>query len=356
MNQPLNLGLTPSLRVRPDMPAQWVNCDLDFDTAADRLIAAHHHDGEARDQPATDLRTWAVTNSAGELALAPLAGHSAARPLRSTAFSHLCARVGAPVEFIRDRLPAELQLGLMNYLLASAERPLPSQLRLRGDEVSAVVSDRYAPLDAEEFVESVRGALVQHGVLREVRVRSLATGPTDALRLILPGERAELKVGDVSHVGLDVVTSSFGKSAVHISGVLWRLVCTNGLRTPSQMGHFSYRHVGDTQRLREGLQDAVPTALIHARGFMGQWQRSMGQYIDHVADTIQAMRELTLGERELVTEALKQEVAVPELPERTSAFDLVNAITLAAHGVEPARRLELESFAGEFLRRQVRAS
>jgi hypothetical protein len=118
-----------------------------------------------------------MKNYDGNFALAPLGGHAPDRPLRSTAFSNLCARLGAPVEFVRDRLPMELQLGLLNFLLASADRPLPSQLRLRGDEVSAVVSDRYAPLDPAEFVESVRDALARHGVLDEVRV-SATTSPT----------------------------------------------------------------------------------------------------------------------------------------------------------------------------------
>jgi hypothetical protein len=67
------------------------------------------------------------------------------------------------------------------------------------------------------------------------------------------------------------------------------------------------------------------------------------------------MRELTLGERELVTEELKKEMVVKELPERVDLYSLTNAITSAAHEAEPARRLELESFAGSFLQRTVTA-
>jgi hypothetical protein len=102
---------------------------------------------------------------------------------------------------IADRL---VHNGLLNYLLASQEKALPSQLRLRGDDVTAVVNGRYAPLDAELFVETMREALRQHGVLDDVRVKALATGPTDAMRLVLRGQGQEVKVGDVSHVGLDV--------------------------------------------------------------------------------------------------------------------------------------------------------
>ncbi len=347
------IGLSPALRVRPDMTPLWRDVDLDFDSAANVLVDAHRQDGEARDQPVLDLRVWGITAERGHFSLAPLANHHPPVSLRSTAFANLCARLDAPVPFIRDRLPAELQTTVLNFLLASQDRALPSQLRLRRDECTALVSDRYAPLDADEFVQTLRDALVQQGLIDEVRVRSLATGTTDALRLVLPGESQELKVGDVSHVGLDVSTSSFGKSAIHLAGVIWRLVCTNGLRAPQRMGRFSFRHVGDTQRLRDGLRDAVPTALIHARGFMAEWQKAVATQVENVAQVIEAMRELTLGERERVGVALKKEAQVPELPEVTSAYDLINAITSAAHDAEPARRLELESFAGQVLHQQV---
>jgi len=197
-------GLTPPLRVAPDMSSIWRDVDMDFDTAANRLVEAHEQNGETRDLPVMDLRTWALRSDKGIFSLAPLAVHEPPRPLRATGLANLMARVGAPVEFVRDKLPAELQLGLMAYLMASADKPLTAQLRLRGNEVAAIVSDRYTALDPAPFVETLRDALNEHGLLQEVRVRALATGPVDALRLVLPGESQELRVGDVSHVGLDV--------------------------------------------------------------------------------------------------------------------------------------------------------
>jgi len=357
MNQPLQRpGLTPALHVLPDMPAIWQDLDLDFDSAAERLVRRHDADGASRDLPIMDLRLWAVKNGAGRFALVPLAGHEPERPLRSTAFSQLASRLGAPAEFVRDKLPAELQLATLNYLLAATDRPLSTQLRLRGEEVSAIVSERYAPLDAEAFVEALRSALVDHGVLDAVRVRALTTGPIDHLRLVLPGEQATVKVGDVSHLGLDVTTSSFARSSIHVSGMVWRLVCTNGLRAPSSMGSFSFRHVGESQRLRDGLRDAVPTALAHSRGVMGRWRAAVGTYIDEVASVIDGLRELSVGERALVGEELRQEAQVKELPERVSVYDLVNAITASAHAAEPLRRLEVEEVAGTVLHRHVRAA
>jgi len=344
------LGLPEPLRPAPDMPARWMDCDLDFDTAAEHFVGRHKADGTVRDLPVMDLRTWGVAPNGKRFALRPLAGHEPPRQLRSAAFTMLCNRLTAPAEFIRDKLPEPLQLATLNYLMAQGEKPGTAMLRLRGDEVSAIVSERYAPLDAEELVSTLRAALVHQGLLGEVRVRSVATGVTDVIRLVLPNEAAPIKVGDVSMTGLDISSSSFGRSAVHVRGVVWRLVCTNGLRTPGSMGDLSLRHLGETQRLRDGLAEGVATALTHARGLMGRWKSAVGAYITNLAEYIDSMRDLSQSEQQAVRAELGA-TKPAELPKHASVYDLVNAVTHAAQAVaiEPARRIELESIAGNVL-------
>jgi hypothetical protein len=252
------------------------------------------------------------------------------------------------VEFVRDKLPAPLQIATLNFLLSQAERATTAMLRLRGEEVSAIVSERYAALDAAEFVDALRAALVRHGMLAEVRVRAVATGLVDLMRLTFPSEQHETAVGDVTHIGLDISTSSFGRSAIHIRGLLWRLVCLNGLRTPSGMGDFSLRHVGEPARLRDAVAEAIPTAVAHARGLVDDWRRSVAAEVENLPALIEGLRDLTEPERK----AVRLELGAREpkqLPERTSLFSLVNAVTAAAHGSEPARRLEIESIAGGIL-------
>jgi len=348
-----SMNLPSPLTVAKDMRPAWNDVDCDYDTAAEQLVTAHKKDGLLRDMPVMDLRTWGLKGDHGQFALAPLAGHEPARQLRANAFSQLSNRLGAPVEFVRDRLPAPLQLATMNYLLASAPQAMSAQLRLRGEEVSAVVSERYAPLDAEQFVETLRQTLTQQGLLSSVRARAVATGTTDVLRLVIPSETQAIKVGDLTAVGLDLSTSSFGRSALHVRGLLWRLQCTNGLRTAEGMGQFSYRHVGESQRLRDGLRDAIPTALVHARGVMGMWKKAVGVFITNIAAEIDALRVLNLSERERIHEEVKKETEASQLPEHASAYDFINAVTATAHDAEPARRLEIEELAGGLLARHV---
>ena len=347
--------LPPPLRVLPDMTTRWRDVDLDFDTAAERLVQMHSADGNERDLPILDLRTWGIVPDDGRFALAPLAGHHDRKKLRSNGLSNLLGRLGAPVEFVRDRLPAPLQLATVNYLLSAPERPLTTTLRLRNDEVTAVVSNRYAPLSAEELVDTVRSALVRHGSINDVRVRSLASGLVDNIRVVFPAEERAIKVGDVTALGLDISSSSFGRSAVHVRGLLWRLVCTNGLRVAERQGAFSFRHVGESQRLKDGIHEAIPTCLIHARGTMDCWRDAVATMVEGVEELITNMRQLTAAERKNVEQELLLETGFPELPQRASAYDIVNAITGAARQTEPARRLEMEAMAGHVLRQHVRS-
>ena len=97
------------------MTASWSNVDDDFDTAAQKIIAAHARDGDATDLPISDLKTWAVAPHEGQFALVPLARHHGPKILRGNAFSALMTRLGAPAEFVRDKLPAPLQIATANW-------------------------------------------------------------------------------------------------------------------------------------------------------------------------------------------------------------------------------------------------
>ena len=351
-SSPLNSSLPGALRTAADMSSTWDDVELDFDTAAERVIQAHARDGEHRDLPITDLKTWAIAPIGGKFALVPLARHHEPKVLRANGFSNLATRLGAPAEFIR-RLPAPLQLANLNYLLAEHDEGSAATLRLRNDEVAAIVSDRYAPLDPIELMETLRSALERFGILHDVRVRGVASGLVDNLRLVLPSAETAIKPGDTSALGLDITGSSFARSAVHVSPVIWRLVCSNGMRRAERGSGFSFRHVGDRARLRDAVVEAIPSALVRARGVMDQWRRSVNFMVEDVAAQIEAMRELTTLEKKNVETALRAETGHPELPAHTPLYDLVNALTASAKETSPARRLDIEALAGDVLARHV---
>ena len=346
--------IPPPLRVLQDMPAHWTNFkDATFDEAADRIVTAHKADGESKDLPVMNLSTWGVVPVDGQFAMAPLGKQHGPKMLRANAFSNLMTKLGAPTDFIRDRLPAPLQLATTNWLLASQEKSQSALLRLRGEEITAVVSDRYCPIDNEELLACVRDALVQQNALGDVEVRSIATGLVDVVRLTFPSEQQAMKVGDVTALGLDISSSSFGKSAVHIRGILFRLVCLNGMRVQESAGSFSFRHVGDIDRMRAGIGEAIPSALAVARGTMARWKAAVNVMVNDVAAFIDSLRDLTQLEHKLVEEHVQRELHVPALPEHAPLYELLNGVTSAAQALAPARRIEVEAMAGDLLVRHT---
>jgi hypothetical protein len=125
------------------------------------------------------------------------------------------------------------------------------------------------------------------------------------------------------------------------------------MRSSEKRGQLSFRHVGDKDRLRAGIAEAIPSALAHARGLMDQWKQAVTFVVEDVAKQIEAMRELTNLERKAFEEELKREAQTAALPEHIPLYNLVNALTSTAKSAVPARRLELEAFAGDVLQQHV---
>ncbi len=155
--------LPPPLTTATDMRPHWDDVELSFDQAADRIVAAHAADGQAADLPITVIQTWAVAPKDGRFALVPLARHHEPRALRANAFSNLMTRLDAPAEFIRDRLPAPLQLATCNWLLGMSEGSSAATLRLR--EACEVVSFEVVRHEILENEVIVVGRLSADGII-----------------------------------------------------------------------------------------------------------------------------------------------------------------------------------------------
>ncbi|MBX3230674.1 MAG: hypothetical protein KIT84_00540 [Labilithrix sp.] len=351
-SSPLGSKLPGPLLTASDMAPRWSEVELDFDAAAQRVVEAHEADGRHHDLSIPDLRTWCVApTAASQFALVPLARHHEPMVLRANAFNNLMARLGAPSEFVR-KLPAPLALSLIGYLMLDREEGKAATLRLRGNQIAAVVSDRYRPLDAAELMETIRAGLTRFGALHDVRVRGVATGLIDNLRLVFPSEQVAAKVGDVSMLSLDVTTSSFARSSVKLVPGCFRLACLNGLLRHHRSEGLAFRHLGDG--LREAVAEGISSALVHARGVLDQWRRSVEFMITSVADQIEALRsELTMPERKNLEAEILRETGTAALPARLPLFDVLNGITSSAKLAAPARRLEIEAVAGDLLARHV---
>jgi hypothetical protein len=355
----------PILRPRPDQAQRWnsFTSPVPFTQAAAHVLNAHAIDGQRSDVVAVDLRTWAFGSSDGEtmaITRVPLPGRADSAPLalRELAFSQLCAKAGAPAPYVRA-LPAKLQVALVNWGLG--HEPQNALLRLADNEVRAIVSERYAAIDDTFLLEVVDDVLKSAGYRDDALVRAAATGPHTLLRITVPAFGVAVKRDDIIEWGLDLANSELGLRSVQVTPITHRLVCTNGMRAWKSEAGLRMRHVGDADRLRDQLRDAVPVAFAEAKGDIARWVKATELLIDNALEEIEGLRAFGLSTGEV--QSIGRTLAVDEgmlaspshdLPKAlrtsTSVFALANAITATARErTDVASRLNLESIGHRYL-------
>jgi Domain of unknown function (DUF932) len=194
----------------------------------------------------------------------PLPGRAPAAPLalRESAFSQLCGNAGAPAPYVRT-LPSKLQMACLNWGLT--QEPQNALLRLAGNEIRAVVSERYAAIDDAFLLEVVDDVFKSAGYRDDALVYAAATGPHTLLRITVPAFGVAVKRDDIIEWGLDIANSELGLHYVQVTPITHRLVCANGMRAWKSEANLRMRHVGDADRLRDQLRGAVPVAFAEAR-------------------------------------------------------------------------------------------
>lgn len=363
---PIDAPLQPAR----DQAERWLACEkpLPFEVAADRILQSHREDGERDDVIVHRLQSWAFGSAGrGTMALAPVPfdGRPATKPLllRELAFSQLCTKIGAPASYIRTLSP-RLQTACMNWGMVRQDGA--TLLRLAGGEVRAVLSDKYAAADDALLLDLVGDTLDKAGYRDDARVRALALGTHTVLRITIPNEGTPVKVGDVIEHGIDIGNSELGLRSVQVTPVTYRLVCLNGMRAWRSDAALRMRHIGDPDRLRDQLRDAIPVAFAEARGDVERWELAVDTLVDSALDEIEALRTLGLNQVEVraVGKSFADEHASREpeqtdvaerLRMRSTAFHVANAITSAAKSRDtvPAR-LAMEEAGHRYLRRSTK--
>lgn len=374
--EPRNLNKEP-LPFLPNQSERWVDfpgSGATFFEAAELIHQAAKEDGERSDLGVGDLSTWRFgpdpETGVASIATIPLPGRPQHMiPLRDHAFGQLCGRINAPAAYLK-KLPGKLQMACVGHGMNLCT-DTAATLRLAGGEARALLSDRYAALDNGLILEVLETTLKGAGMLGDVRVRSVALGPTCSMRLTLPGEDKAIaksrQVGDIVELGLDILNGEIGNRAVSICPITYRLVCLNGMRRADREVSHRLRHVGDPKRLIEAFQDAVPAALASARGLREQMEKATDRLIDDLLNEFDSLRTFGLS----VTDT--RDVAADMLAERSlalpadtnewgnvfaqvrdvSAYDVINGITHVAQRKGTDARIEMEEAASKYLQRAV---
>lgn len=313
---------------------------ISFDAAYEGVIAHNAMDGERRDIPITELRSWAFgpTPDIATMALAPipLPGRKNGGvyfPLRHNAWKQLCQKIDAPADYL-EQMPAKIQMACVNFSMSANKGN--ALLRCAGSEARAILSERYAPIDDDFCLQAVSDVLDIAGYRNDAMVRVVAAGPHMVLRVTLPTGAVMVK-GQTIEYGIDIGNSELGKRSVQVTPVTYNLVCTNGMRAWKSEATQRLIHMGDPDRLKARLEDAIPVAFAEAKGDLDRWHRATERLIDDAFNEIQGLEAFGFNkpERETVAHQLASDAGldggrnwIEQLKNKTTTvFDVANAIT-----------------------------
>jgi hypothetical protein len=237
-------------------------------------------------------------------------------PMRPIAQQSVANRLGIPIQYLR-KCPPEVQAYNMNHWIKE-EKNEQLFVRFDGEEVRAVFTPKYQPIDNFEVLERLDAL----GYSLETPVQCHLDSEFMSLS-ILDGKQTFSLNGDKMTPGVSVSNSEVGLACLTVAAFLLRLVCTNGLIAKTEV-HASYKHVS-LKVFKEFPQVLEKVSLELARK-REQLRISTESMVDNPAVTMENFNrqfQLNKAEKEAVEWGWSREKGY-------TWFSLVNAYTRAA--------------------------
>ena len=269
------------------------------------------------------------------------------------ATGQLCTRLGIPAPYFR-KCPPELQDAQANHWLRHGEHKPGEKwlLRAKDDNLRAVLSERYSPLDNATLLDELRPLLPD-----SYRVDWFGLADESLhLRVVDPERYREVLPDDALTVGIHLANSEVGCRSVTVDALVYRLVCTNGLiRLVKGKSLMRQRHLHVSEMRFVGvLAEAIENALQESESFLEQLKTATKTPVPDIADVMEKIAErwhLSDETQETVKQSLKQEPP----SQQESLYGLVNAYTAAARSLPDEQRYDLEVLAGNLAEHGVAA-
>lgn len=282
-------------------------------------------------------------------------------PILPLAHRQIAAHTGIPAQYY-DRMqveqPALLASNINTWFSA---KPANRMIRTLGGDMRAFLSDRYQRIENEEIAEA---ALPVLGALPGVKIVSCeVTERRLYIHAVVPTVTGEVKRGDVVEAGVIISNSEVGLGSVSVQGLIWRLVCLNGMKTSDA---FRRNHVGRKVEDNEALW-ADDTRKADDKAVLLKVRDMVRAAVDETKFRVQLqkLQGLTegkiIGSPEKAIEVLARKVGATE-GERggilrslieggdLSRWGIVNAITHQAHSTESYdRAVEFEGMGGQLV-------
>jgi len=236
--------------------------------------------------------------------------------LRRVAQQSIANRLLIPIQYLR-KCPADVQAYNMNYWIAH-EKNEELFFRFDGNEVRAIFTPRYTPVDNFEAIE---------------RLDAMGYGPETQVQCHLDAEFMSLNIlegnqsfdinGDKFRPGISLGNSEVGLASLSISCFVMRIICQNGLISQTSVSA-SYRHV--SRKILNNFPEVMNRVGTELGKQKDQFRISMESHVDDPLMTIESFNRqfnLNIQEREAVEWGHTMEPG-------NTMFSVINAYTAGA--------------------------
>ena len=257
----------------------------------------------------------------------------------------LSNRLRVPFSYLA-RCPSDLQAKNLNYWIEQeAQQRDTFFCRFNGDNLRAVFTDRYRPLDNMEILSQ----MIQHGFDPSTKVQYAID---DGMFLVKIPEYARafnvnVNYGQLDEIvpGVSFANSEVGLLAFSIEAFFYRLICTNGLiaKTSSTVSRFKHISNRGMENFPETLAGVVSDS-IHKQE---QFKLSRHETVDDPIRSIETFSQ-RFGLSQSETEVVRQSYY---LEQGATMFHIINAFTRAAQdsNLETLQAYRLEKAGGQIL-------
>lgn len=267
----------------------------------------------------------------------------------------LMGRLGMPAQYFRKAKEEDPELFRQhfNYWASKAEDVTRLRAKVHGDSglIRGAVSDKYSVLDNDTVGDTLMKILkgqeesykieMFHLDDRRLHLRLTYLDLTKPAGILPDGSP------DYTRLGMDLVNSEVGAASMNIVAMIWRLICSNGLRGWSRDNEntFIQRHIHLRNVEFQGrMAEAMVNQLRAGQEFLEQYKETQRQTIQNPFSVISELAKEGGFSRQFTDNAKEQ------FEGDSTAYGVINSFTRAARDLPNERRLEVERFAGQMTR------
>jgi hypothetical protein len=248
-------------------------------------------------------------------------------------------RLRVPYSYL-SRCPAELQAENLNYWIGQEARKRESLFcRFNGDGLRAVFTDRYKVIDHIEILTK----MLEYGFKPETEVHYSLDSNLMVLKVPDYTRQFRLEREDIVP-GISIANSEVGIVAFSIEAYFYRLVCSNGLVTRTEVTS-RFKHV--SRKALDEFPEILRQVVYESETSQRRFQGSLESQVDDPLSSIGSFaRQFNLTKKE--TEAAQ---SAWEIEQGFTLFHVINAFTRGAqdNSISAEESYRLERVAGMIL-------